>query len=407
MAVFQNGKVFGIADFAAESICNIAINEPQSLSAAIRKMKFLKAGIKAVYPLMKVFVHASPYIATETSNGDVLERDHEGHTPLFITVITSNGDLLVGPIGTTSALQIESIPKIKGLLNASSPTYQMKCIDVALLNSSMVGPSSCANPPESCRGIALFSGGLIAIVDLSAGTVISTLRINLPSAKRISLLSSRASFSGTNSHSTPESEWQATAFGIEAKGEQTESTNLFVLIHKSTCHDKAVVLQLGSDGTSTSCIDSSSPPTDTLFCKQSTDSGSNSSTILGRNISDAVWDCISTILRGLNDDVTPLPLLQPCHDNSETSLMLLTGRILNLRMSVQEASEGSIPCKNHSNPFGVEELLDRSSEVMTSLHSSGEILVLLKALFVCVYDPPDMFLDKVVEAATVSMSVMC
>ena len=405
MAVFQNGKVFGIADFAAESICNIAINEPQSLSAAIRKMKFLRAGIKAEYPLIKVLMHISPYIATETSNGDVLERDHEGHTPLFITVITSNGDLLVGPIGTTSALQIESIPKIKGLVNAPSPTYQMKCIDVALLNSSIAGPSSCANPPESCRGIALFSGGLIAIVDLSAGTIISTLRINLPSANRISLLSSRASFSSTNSHSTPESEWLAAAFGIETKGEQAESTNLFVLLHKSTCHDKPVVLQLGSEGTSTSCIDSSSPPTDTVFCKQSTDSNSSSSTILGRKISNAVWNCISTILRGLNDDATTL--LQPCHDNSETSLMFLIGRILNLRMSVQEESEVSIPCKNYSNPFGVEELLDRSLEVMTSLHSSGEILVLLKALFVCVYDPPDMFLNKVVEAATVSMFVMC
>lgn len=399
MAVFQNGKVFGIADFSAESICNIAINEPQSLSATIRKLKFLKAGIKAEYPLMKVLVYTTAYIATETSNGDVLERDHEVPTPLFITIITSNGDLLVGPMGTTSASQIESIPKFQGLLNASSPIYQMKCIDVALLNSSIVEPSSCAIAPESCRGIALFSEGLIAIVDLSAGTVISTLRINLPSATRISLLSSRASLS------TPESEWQATAFGIETKGEQAESTNLFVLLHESTCHDKPVVLQLGSDGTSTSCIDSPSPPTDTVFCKQSTDSGCSRSTIFGRNISTAVWSCISTILRGLNDDVTPL--LQPRHDNSESSLMFLTGRILNLKMSVQEGSEGSIPCKNDSNPFGVEELLDRSLEVMTSLHSSGEILVLLKALFVCVYDPPDMFLDRAVEAAMVSMFVLC
>ena len=398
IAAFINGKIFGFAVFSAESLCSIAINEPLSLSTAIRKMKFLKASINAEYSLTKVLVYTAPS-TSKTSTSDVHEIDHKVHIPLFITVIASNGDLLAGPIGTTSSLQIESITNIQELLNASSPIYQMKCIDVALLNSSMKGPSSCSISPEMCTGIALFSGGFLAIIDISTGAIMRSLRLNLLSPSRISLLSA-------NRHSAPVLEWQATLIGIETNNKTMEGTNLFVLLHKSACHDKSVLLQLGACNTSTSCIDSTSPPTDTIFCKQHPSSGgrSSSSTILGRTTSDALWRSISSILRGLNNDVT-LPV-QPCSDNSETSVTFLTGRILNLKMIAQEC-EGSLSYEKELNPFDVEELLDRSLETMTSLRSSGEIIGLLKALFVCVYDPPDMFLDRALQAAKVTLLSLC
>lgn len=386
-------------------MCSIAINEPQSLSAAIRKMKFLKASINAEYPLSKVFVYAATPVTSETSSGDVLGMEQKGRIPLFITVIASNGDLLVGPIGTTSELQIESIPNIQGLLNASSPVYQMKCIDIALLDPSIIGPSSSSATPESCTGIALFCGGLLALVDLSTGNILRILRTNLPSASRISLVSGHGPSSSENRPSASELEWQATVVGIETEGKVTAPTNLFVLIHKPSCHDKSAVLHLGCCHTSTPCIDSSSPATDTIFCKQLTENGSSDSIIICRNIADAVWSTVSSVLSGLNDDVTPI--LPPSGDSSDTSLTFLVGRILNLKMTAEEC-EGSLSCGKESpiNPFGVEELLDHSLKMMTSLRSSGEINALLKALFVCVSDPPDMFLDRALRAAMVSIFVI-
>jgi hypothetical protein len=402
IAVFQNGKIFGIADFSGESVCSIAINEPQSLSAAIRKMKFLKASINAEYPLSKVFVYAATPVTSETSSGDVLGMEQKERIPLFITVIASNGDLLVGPIGTTSELQIKSIPNIQGFLDASSPVYKMKCIDVALLDPSILGPSSSSPTPKSCTGIALFCGGLLALVDLSTGSILRVLRTNLPSASRISLVSSHGSSSIENRPSASELEWQAMVVGIETEGKMIGPTNLFVLIHKPSCHGKSAVLQLGCRHTSTPCIDSSSPATDTIFCKRLTESGGSDSIIIGRNIADTVWSMVSSVLRGLNDDVTPV--LPSSGDSSETSLTFLVGRILNLKITAEEC-EGSLSCGKESpiNPFGVEELLDLSLEMMTSLRSSGEINTLLKAHFLCVSDPPDMFLDRALRAATVSM----
>jgi hypothetical protein len=381
-------------------MCKIAISEPQLLSATIRKMKFLKASINAEYPLSKVFVYAATPVTSETSSGDVLGMEQKGRIPLFITVIASNGDLLVGPIGTTSELQIESIPNIQGLLNASSPVYQMKCIDVAL-----IGPSSSSPTPKSCTGIALFRGGLLALVDLSTGIILKVLKTNLPSASRISLVSGHGPSSSENSSSASESEWQATVVGIETEGKVTATTNLFILIHKPSCHDNSAVLQLGCCHTSTPCIDSSSPATDTIFCKQLTESGDSDSVIIGRNIADAVWSTVSSVLSGLNDDVTPV--LPSSDSSSETSLTFLVGRILNLKMTAEEC-EGSLSCGKDSpiNPFGVEELLDHSLDMMTSLRLSGEINALLKALFVCVSDPPDLFLDRALHAATVSKFVM-
>lgn len=386
-------------------MCSIAISEPQSLSATIRKMKFLKASINAECPLSKVFVYAATPVTSETSSGDVLGMEQKGRIPLFITVIASNGDLLVGPIGTTSELQIDSIRDIQGLLNASSPVYQMKCIDVALLDPSIIGPSSSSPTPKSCTGIALFCGGLLALVDLSTGNILRILRTNLPSASRISLVSSHSFSSRENRHSAFEIEWQATVVGIETEGKVTAPTNLFTLIHKPSCHDKAALLQLGCCHTSTPGIDSSSPATDTIFCKQLTENGSSDSIIIGRNIADAVWSTVSSVLSGLNDDVTPV--LPSSDSSSDTSLTFLVGRILNLKMTAEEC-EGSLSCGKESpiNPFGVEELLDLSLEMMTSLRSSGEINALLKALFVCVSDPPDMFLDRALHAAMVSMLVM-
>lgn len=386
-------------------MCSIAISEPQSLSAAIRKMKFLKASINAEHPLSKVFVYAATPVTSETSSGDVLGMEQKGRIPLFTTVITSNGDLLVGPIGTSSELQIESIPNIQGLLNASSPVHQMKCIDIALLDPSIIRPSSSSPTPKSCIGIALFCGGLLALVDLSTGNILRILRTNLPSASRLSLVSSHGSSSSENRYSASELEWQATIVGIETEGKVTAPTNLFVLIYKPSCHDKSAVLQLGCCHTSTPCIDSSSPATDTIFCKQLTESGGSDTMIIGRNIADAVWSIVSSVLSGLNDDVTAL--LPSSGGSSETSLTSLVGRILNLKMTAEEC-EGSLSCGKESpiNPFGVEELLDHSLEMMTSQRSSGEIHAMLKAIFVCVSDPPAMFLDKALHAATVSLFVM-
>lgn len=390
--------MFGIADFSAEAIATLAVSDPTMLTATIRKLKFLKSHLITEFPLRRAAVYS-----LFDSQSDIKNADH----PLCIVLIDNHGQLFNCPIGSTSALQCGSLVTLQDDSN-TSPIRQT-CLDVALLDYGTSGIPNRNGEKEEDKdvtahklAIALYAGGTLCILSLNAICVLRTFRLDLEHSPvtRISLLSPFVDFQSkstvvTRHQST--SVWGAVVVGVESVTNIGRATSLFTLLHNTRTETEFLALQLGACDMLTQNIIPTSTPGNCIFATSKEKSGSEVS--VGYRISENVENCVASILHGLETDGSS------GESSSEHSAILgpIIGRILRLSCTNLQGNEYDSDARDlEVNPFDVEEILDLSLESMTSLSSCGEVGCLLNVLLVCVYDPPEGFIDKMIDAAEVS-----
>lgn len=407
IAVFENGKVFGIADFSAEAIANLAVNDPTMLTATIRKMKFLKADLTAESPLRRATVYSLPDSQLSIRVVDNSQHCKNVEHQLNIVLIDCEGRLFNGPIGSLSALQSGNLVNFQ---DDSDPSLsQQTCLDVVILDYGTCAIHNKEGENKSANGaaaqklaLALYSNGCLRILSLSTNCVLRTFRLDLEHSltTRISVLSPAEDFEfpiSGDPQQRPVSMWRAVVVGIETSCESGRITNLLSLLHNTRTRTEFIALQLGACDTLSKDIIPTFPPSDYLFAasveKNATD------VAIGFRINENVRNCVASIIHGLDTNESPK------ESSPENSVILgvLIGRILRLSAaSLHGNDKYSVVRDSEINPFDVEEILDRALELMTSLNSCGEVAVLLNVLIVCVCDPPKGFIDKAVSTAQVS-----
>jgi hypothetical protein len=401
IAVFENGKVFGIEDFSAEKICSLAANEPNSLSVAIRTMKFLKSSLAVDFPLTKAVVYAGSSRQASSDEGSTCSETKVVDIPLSIALISGTGDLLTCNIGSTTALQNAAPTSVlRGVTKVESNVGNIGCIDMAILpflqNRTGLG-SGC--------GIlaALHADNSLSLIDLSSSVILRRIRLdsNCSSSTRISLVSSVIS-------SQEESEWSGVIVGLEISSNSGTANQMISIIKSAHNKNAIIAVKLGMCDEMSEDSMPSSVPGDILFqTRRKNCTGGKGGYTTGYTLTDSMYSCVNSIIKGMD---TENVFIDDCaaivaDDVSCTPLHVLVGRIIRLSLGPcggDGEGDGDSAANSHLlNPFGAEELLDQALETMTSLNKCGEIGVVLNALIVCVSDPAAGFIDRAVATAEV------
>jgi hypothetical protein len=420
IAVFENGKVFGIEDFSAEKICSLAANEPNSLSVAMRKMKFLKSSLAVDFPLSKAAVYIGPSRQASSIERSTCAETKVVEVPLSIALISGAGDLLTCSIGSTAALQNATPTSIlKELKKSQSYLSNIGCIDMAILpfsqNRTEIG-SGC--------GIlaALHTDNSLSLIDLSSSVILKMIRLDsyYSSATRISLVSSvippdtapRTVPNKDSASSQEESEWSSVIIGLEISSNVGTSNQIISIISSTHNKNSILAVKLGMCDEMSEDYISSSLPGDIVFqAGRKNCTGGTGGYTTGYTLSDSMYSCVNSITKGIDtrdvpsDDSAVSPIVTD--DVSCTALHVLVGRIMRLSIGAcngdgeGEGDVGSAANSHLLNPFGAEELLDQALEMMTSLSTCGEIGVVLNTLIVCVSDPAAGFVDRAIATAEV------
>lgn len=407
IAVFENGKVFGIEDFSAEKICCLAANEPNTLSVAMRKMKFLKASLAVDFTLSKAVVYIGPSKQASGDDESTCSESKVADIPLSIALISGTGDLLACSIGNTTALQNATPTSIlMKSKNGKSILHIARCIDIAMLPFLQVK----TDLGSACRVLAaLHADNSLSLIDLTSSTALQRIRFDsyYSSATRISFVSSViAPVTDSGRRSQEESEWSGIIIGLEISSDIGTLTQIISIVRSTNDKNALLAVKLGECDEMNENLVSSSLPGDIVFQSgRKNCAGDTGRCTTGHALTDSMLSCVSSIIKGMDieDDSVVSPVLTD--DVSCTALHVLVGRIMRLSIGACEdegEGEGESASRNHLlNPFGAEELLDQALETMTSLNTCGEIGVVLNALIICVADPAVGFIDRAIAAAEV------
>lgn len=465
IAVFENGKVFGIADLSVDSICHLAHNEPSALSGAIRKMKFLKCELSGNFPIRRAEVYHTPTLSSDRYNKKKSEEGADDRqiaskdvilTSLSIAIIDSAGDLFVGSIGSVAFLDSRNLTQVTMKTNyydsIQRQILEMKnnrILDIAIIDSAvsaLVRGGSRAPPSKSkssLMAMALCSNGTVVIIDLEKKSVTKTFSLNIPQATKICIMSAvhLPSAAVTDllvaAGDSDKTEWSAIIFGLQASATHGTSTNIFVLLRTISLNAENLLLRLcGADSLHESqqielnvqrsiniqrgteedlqvegqsqgqaSFITSSAPGDFLF-RFFTENGS--SFLSGTKVAAAAHSCVRCIINGLTDSSENSEHLDidkvegEREDGDDSSVHTLLGKIICLSLTDNKCeAEGSTV----QNPFGVEELLEGALEKMISLHTCGQVAAIVNALFLCVVDPPEGYLYRAIDAAEVNQII--
>ena len=433
IAIFENGKIFGIADFSVETICHLALHEPGALSAAIRKLKFIKCNLTAELPISRAVVYNVPNSST-TSKREIDSNEAEStgkkiaETSLSIATIDAKGRLLFGSIGTTSALLSGSLSAIKetslSSLSAHSAPKSNKCLDIAIINfeSSMDaadggdGGDADSDCESDVIALVLYSDGTVAVIEALKNVTLRTFHLDIPSPVRISIINTVRPSPPCPSLTTvndSKSGWEGVIFGIQIAAPCRVSTNMYALLIDLEAPQESISLRLGPLGPFSSVepasaaesefLVASSPPGDCLFTTRTDGEGY---VLTGRGVSDGLCSCVKYILAGLTDQsdsegksdlVVATSEADGC-DYSHPSTLI--GKLLSLSLSSDYTD--SARTSTDQNPFRVEELLEDALN-MSSLRCCGDVASVLNVLYYSVQDPPAGFLARLSDAAEVTI----
>ena len=434
IAVFENRKVFGIAQFCVDKICHLALNEPSSLSGAIRKMKFLKCDLPGNLPIQRAEVYHTPSLSLEKHDHHEITFNSKDNkdisaattftTSLSIAMLDSGGDLYVGSIGSTDLLICRNLTHIiiknedhSIFLYRSPESQRDRILDVAIVNfptsTATVGDDGAraSNSESLLLAIALYSNNIIAVIDLRENTIIQTFPSNVNGASKICMISPV--------NLSPKSvgdkvDWSATIFGVQSVSTYGTRTNLFALLFKVKCTKEMLMLRLGSadsfDETHQMKLDAGftptvtiSPPSNLIFRFHTV---GERCFLSGTKIPDALHFCVRSVVTGLVHSSENSECLYADDvegkrgDGAEESrIHQLLGKLIQL--SLTESMENNSGGNSIHNPFGVEELLDMALLRMTSLQTCGEVSTVVSALFLFVVDPPVGFLYRAIDVAEV------
>jgi hypothetical protein len=418
IAVFANGKVFGIADFSVETICHLALNDPSALSTAIKKLKFLKCNLDGDFPFIKALIYETPSLEKGMSK----EIEHDNFNSgilLSIIMIDSKGILLQGSIGTTALLQNNPLTKIcHDLLTKpdSKLCYPIPiqslhkeggCLDIAIKPSNITDlvteNLNNTNIVPPMIAIALYIDSSIAMINLSDNSISKVIYLNISSPLKILLI---RNMSYPKERNTEGFLGDACILGIQSKSEETNAISLFALLNDKD-DSQYYSYQLSSNMVPTNHIGTFnflnlSIPGDLFLTIESYTGGNSVLSVL--EISDEVDRCIHGIIAGLL--LKDGNVKRDNHINEEISASILIGKIDLILFTLIESSDDE---EDQSNPFREQEIIDQKSqekyaeiilENIPLLKSCGEIGAVLNALF-RVQNPPEDFIDKMMIVAEV------
>ena len=431
IAVFENRKVFGIAQFCVDKICHLALNEPSSLSGAIRKMKFLKCDLPGNLPIQRAEVYHTPSLSLEKHDHHEITFNSKDNkdisaattftTSLSIAMLDSGGDLYVGSIGSTDLLICRNLTHIiiknedhRNFLYRSPESQRDRILDVAIINSptsTTTDGARASNSESLLLAIALYSNNIIAVIDLRENTIIQTFPSNVNDASKICMISPV--------NLSPKSvgdkvDWSATIFGVQSVSTDGSRTNLFALLFKNKCTKEILMLRLGSAnsfdethqmklGAGSTPTVTMSPPSNLIFRFHTV---GERYFLAGTKIPAALHFCVRSVVTGLlyssehSESLYADDVGGKRGDGGEESLIYqLLGKLIQL--SLADSMENDTGGNSIHNPFGVEELLDMALKRMTSLQTCGEVSTVVSALFLFVVDPPLGFLYRAIDVAEV------
>jgi hypothetical protein len=362
IAIFGNGKIFGIADFSVETICHLALNDPSALSTAIKKLKFLKCNVDGDFPFIKALIYDTPTLKKGMSK-EIEHDDFNGGILLSIIVIDSKGFLSQGSIGTTALLQNNPLTKIcydlltkrdHSVLCYPIPIQSLykECLDIAIkpsvITDLVTEDLNNTNIVIPMIAIALYIDSSIVILNLSDNSISKVIYLNMSSPLKILLIRNMSYPKERNTEGFDICLGDASVIGIQSKSTEINAISLFALLNDKD-DSQYYTYQLSSNMIPTNHTFNFlnlSIPGDLFLTIESYTGGNSVLSVL--EISDDVDSCIYGIITGLllNDD--NVKRNNPNHINEEISASILIGKIQMILFTLIESSGDE---EEQSNPF--------------------------------------------------------
>ena len=223
LAVFDDGRVFGIADVPADKICRLAASDPKLLAAAIQKLKFLKC----VLPTQSEGVDGGAAVAKAVVYAETVAME-EG---LGIALVDREKGLMVGTLGSRAGLACPELVR-----SFAQQQQHERCTDVALLP-----PWAGSGAGGDVMVVALFGTTHVAVVNVTDAAVVASFRAD--PCTRIAVLAALPTPTDVPTATDSTSTWKDFVVGLS--GSASASPTLYAVVRGE--EGRAAALEVGHD----------------------------------------------------------------------------------------------------------------------------------------------------------------